>query len=71
MTMTLEELADHATRLQHHLECKKRQALAPETSPKTSAYLLVQVFALEERVEEILSACQVMDRQRSLHLQGV
>lgn len=72
MTMTLEELEEHVERLQSCVDRKMSQALAPETTPATSAYLLVQAFALDNRLDELRSACDDLRRKRTvLHLSSV
>lgn len=58
MSMTPEELADHAERLRYLIEVKEHQVAdkATKMGPACRAHLLVQLEALRGRVDEILRA---------------
>jgi hypothetical protein len=55
--MTVEELLEHAARLQEDLEHKRRQVQHGTYSPCTKATLARQIEALQARVLDIQQQC--------------
>jgi hypothetical protein len=58
MTMSLEELSDHAENLRGHLEHKRHQLAREDVSPRVRAVLERQIDALSERVDRLMWQCE-------------
>lgn len=65
MPMTPEELADHAGRLRDLLEAKRHLLEQTTMGPVHRAHLLVQVEALEHRVDQIMWTVERMLSDRN------
>lgn len=59
MTMTAEDLLDHAGRLQAELDHKRRQIRDGSHTTTARAGLLAQINALAARVDELTAQCAV------------